>query len=453
MARSATHDRFIGVLAAAILASNIQFMESATKSTPDMLQCLFIAASLWGAVELLFNGRRESRWYALLYAGAGLGIATKGLLPILLLAFLWVFARWSPASASTSAAVLHRGWMLAGAALACSGFLGMLWIRGPEALWTMLDDQIGERLEGAHTFVLINLLLYALTPLRFFAPWLLIFAVLVAARRAALVSYIRSHRRLIYFVLGWVGMNIVVFSLGNLMRGRYLLPTYPLLALLLAHALSHLFRIDALAALASRMIRWFFLAGIGVAGFVALAGTRLDSRIAIGGLVIDALLGIVYVLAFRRRTISILIAFSLAIMAIFASLEQILKPVIITSPAGDIAQRLLQLSPLPESIAAVGLRPSIVNQVRLLSGGKVVLKEIREEAGQEELYRFPVILGSRRIQQAFAASPNYVSEESGVAHPPLSMADLWTIFTTGDRERVLEKDRKPYYLITKQAAS
>jgi 4-amino-4-deoxy-L-arabinose transferase-like glycosyltransferase len=171
MARSATHDRFIGVLAAAILASNIQFMESATKSTPDMLQCLFIAASLWGAVELLFNGRRESRWYALLYAGAGLGIATKGLLPILLLAFLWVFARWSPASASTSAAVLHRGWMLAGAALACSGFLGMLWIRGPEALWTMLDDQIGERLEGAHTFVLINLLLYALTPLRFSQRW------------------------------------------------------------------------------------------------------------------------------------------------------------------------------------------------------------------------------------------------------------------------------------------
>jgi 4-amino-4-deoxy-L-arabinose transferase-like glycosyltransferase len=453
MAWAATQDRSTGILAAAILASNVQFMESATKSTPDILQCLFITISLWGAVELLLNGRRESRWYACLYLGAGLGIATKGLLPVLLIGFVWGFSRWFPSPASPSAGLMHRGWLLTGAALAFSGFLGMLLIRGPEALSTMFEDQIGERLEGAHTFVLTNLLLYVLTPVRFLAPWLLILAALIVARRAAMVPYYRSHRRLIWFVLGWLALNIVVFSLGNLMRTRYLLPAYPLLALLLAHVMQHLLRSDALNALASRITRWLFLAGIGVGIVVALTGTRLDARVAVGGILVAVLLTILYVLAFRRRTIPIMIALSLGIMASFASLEQFLKPVIITSPAADITGRLLQLSPLSESIAAVGLRPSVVNQIRLLSGGKIVLKEIREEAGQEALYRFQLILGSRRIQQAFAGSSGYVSEECGVAHPPLDMADLWTIVTTGDRERVLEKDRKPYYLIRKQVAS
>ena len=89
--RSATGDSHTGVAAAAILASNIEFMESATKSTPDMLQCLFLTVSIWGATEIIFQQRRESRWYALLYVGAGLAIATKGLLAVMLMLFVWAF--------------------------------------------------------------------------------------------------------------------------------------------------------------------------------------------------------------------------------------------------------------------------------------------------------------------------------------------------------------------------
>ena len=89
IARSATGDSHTGGCAAAILASNIEFMESATKSTPDILQCLLLTVSIWGAVEIIFQQRRESRWYALLYVGAGMAIATKGILAVMFLLFVW----------------------------------------------------------------------------------------------------------------------------------------------------------------------------------------------------------------------------------------------------------------------------------------------------------------------------------------------------------------------------
>ncbi|MDL1889275.1 hypothetical protein FBQ96_06790, partial [Nitrospirales bacterium NOB] len=60
LARSVTQDPRIGLLAAALLGSNILFMESATKATPDILQCLFITLSLWGATELLFNRLQQT---------------------------------------------------------------------------------------------------------------------------------------------------------------------------------------------------------------------------------------------------------------------------------------------------------------------------------------------------------------------------------------------------------
>jgi len=447
LARSATHDQAVGLLAAAILASNIQFMESATKSTPDILQCLFITLSLWGAVELLLNGRRESRWYALLYLGTGLGIATKGLLPLLLLLFVWGVARFVQTPGTNSSGLVHRGWMLAGAGIACSWFLGMLVLRGPEAVSTMFEDQIGERLEGAQTFILTNLLLYSLTPLRFFAPWMLVLAAVAATQFDLVRSYFAQHRRLIWFVLGWLGLNILAFSLGNLMRARYLLPTYPLLALLLADLLMHLTRKEAAAARASRLVQWLLVGGLGVGGLLALAGARIDPRIVIGGLMLVAVLSVLYVLTFHRRTLPALLALSFAIMGSFAALEQFLKPVVITSPADDITRRLLQLSPLPDNIAAVGLRPSVANQIRLLSKGKLTIHEFKDDVRQVELQQFTTILAPRHVRDTFAASPDYSNEECAVDYRPLSIKELWRALETGRHATAQARDGKPYFVI------
>lgn len=450
LAKSVTQDESTGVLAAAILGSNIQFMESATKATPDILQCLFLTISLWGAVELLFNRRRESIWYALLYVGAGLGIATKGLLPFAFVAFVLLFTRPVPAETDKPVRILHIGWLLAGLLVGLSWLAGTLLIRGPEVISTLFEDQVGERLEGAHRIFFSNLVLYVLTPVRFFAPWILMLVMAAAMQKDWLWSYAQRHRRLIWFVLGWLLVNIAIFSLGNLMRPRYLLPTFPLLSVLLADILRQTLRGGKSARLVSRIVQWVILVCLGIGITLMLAGWRIDQRFAIGGLCFSGLLMFLYMRTFRRQVIPVLISLSLAIMGAFGTLEQFLKPVVITSPAAEITHKLLQLTPRPEAIAAVGLRHSVANQIRLLSGGRVTLAEFKEETEQEALHRFPVMLVSRKIQQDFVGSSGYESEACGVDYPPLSFDEMWTALKTGERVKRLEKDQKPYFLIRKQ---
>ncbi|MGE0276282.1 MAG: ArnT family glycosyltransferase [Nitrospiraceae bacterium] len=449
-ARSATDDRSTAVLATAILASNIQFMESSTKATPDILQCLFMSLSLWGAVEILFRQRRDSRWYALLYVGAGLAMATKGMLAIVLMLFIWGFVRFGPLADRSSIPLLHKQWLTAGLLIPLSWFVISTLLQGSVAISTLLEDQVGDRLEGAHTLVLSNVALYLVTPLRFFAPWILLLVIALSAQRRLLAGYMEKRKSLVWFVLGWLLVNVVIFSFGNLMRSRYLLPTYPLTAVLLADLLAYGFRAGMIASLLERPIRWLLIGGAGAGLIVAAAGLRVDMSLFAGGLFFAAFMAGLYVLSCRRRVISPLVALSLTIMTSFGVLEQAIKPVFITSPAGEITGRLLQLDPLPARIAAVDVRQSMSNLIRLLSGGRLIVEEFRQGADPQTLQQFPVILGSERIRDAMAGLNDYSIEECGAAYEPRKASAIWEWIMTGEKPPEAFADRTPYYLIRRK---
>jgi 4-amino-4-deoxy-L-arabinose transferase-like glycosyltransferase len=444
-ARSATDDRSTAVLATAILASNIQFMESSTKATPDILQCLFMSLSLWGAIEILFRQRRDSRWYALLYIGAGLAMATKGMLAIVLMLFIWGFVRFGPLADRSSIPLLHKQWLTAGLLIPLSWFVISTLLQGSVAISTLLEDQVGDRLEGAHTLVLSNVALYLVTPLRFFAPWILLLVIALSAQRGLLTGYMEKRRSLVWFILGWLLVNVVIFSFGNLMRSRYLLPTYPLTAVLLADLLAYGLRAGMRASLLERPIRWLLIGGAGAGLIVAAAGLRVDMSLFAGGLFFAAFMAGLYVLSYRRRVIPPLVALSLTIMTSFGVLEQAIKPVFITSPAAEITDRLLQLDPLPARIAAVDVRQSMSNLIRLLSGGRLIVEEFRQGADPETLQRFPVILGSERIRDAMARLNDYSIEECGAAYEPRKASAIWEWIMTGQKPEAA--DRMIYYLI------
>lgn len=450
--RSATGDSHTGVAAAAILASNIQFMESATKSTPDMLQCLFLTLSIWGAVEIIFQQRRESHWYALLYVGAGLAIATKGMLAVMLMLFLWAFGRFRPMSDRSSIPLTHLGWLAAGLLIPLSWFVISTLLQGSAAISTLFEDQIGDRLEGAPTLILPNLALYLLTPLRFFGPWLVLLGIALLAQRDLLVGYVGRHKPLVWFVLGWLFVSVVIFSLGNLMRSRYLLPTYPLTAVLLADLLRQCLRSSVAVHLLERTVRWIVIGGASAGIIVAAAGLRLDTSMLAGGLLFAAFALALYSMTFHRRLVPVLIALSLAIMAAFGTLEQAIKPVFLTSPAGEITRRLLELDPLPSRIAAVDVRQSLSNLIRLMSGGRLVVKEFRSETNPDSLRTFPVILGSERVRQTLGDSAQGGIEECGVAYAPPPIKAIWAWLTTGDRTRLMDTERTPYYLMRRHEA-
>jgi 4-amino-4-deoxy-L-arabinose transferase-like glycosyltransferase len=449
-ALSATGDKATAILATAILASNIQFMESSTKATPDILQCLFISLSLWGAVAILFQQRRESHWYALMYVGAGLAIATKGMLAMALMLFIWGFVRFGPLADRSSIPILHKGWLAAGLLIPLSWFIMSTLLQGSVAISTLLDDQVGDRLEGAHTLVFSNVVLYLLTPLRFFAPWLVALGVALLAQPNLFAGYGERRKPLVWFVLGWLLVNVVIFSFGNLMRSRYLLPTYPLTAVLLADLLAHYIRINTAAFLLERLVRWVLIVGASVGVIVAAAGLRMDNSILAGGLVFAAFAVALHGMTFYRRLVPPLIGLGLTIMASFGVLEQAVKPVFLTSPAGEITSRLLQLDPLLSRIAAVDVRQSMSNLIRLLSGGRLIVEEFRQGAGPETLQQFPVILGSEGIRDAMAGLNDYSIEECGAAYDPPKPAAIWKWLTTGKKPPEAFADRTPYYLIRRR---
>ena len=349
--RSATGDSHTGVAAAAILASNIEFMESATKSTPDMLQCLFLTLSIWGAVEIIFQQRRESHWYALLYVGAGLAIATKGMLAVMLMLFVWAFARFRPMTDRIEhPASCTRDGSALGLLIPLSWFVGLdAFARKRGDLYDCSKIKSAIAWKALQTFILTNVLLYLLTPFRFFAPWIVLLVIAVLTQRDLLFQYMSGTE-----AVGLVCSRMVSgqcdpdFSLGNLMRSRYLLPTYPLLAVLLA---------DLLMQMSSQSSRMFHRRNSTVSGpdgDAMRARTRcgshrlrLDTSMLAGGFSSQPVALALYSTTFHRRLVACSVALSLTIIAAFATFEQFIKPVFITSPAREITRRLLELHPLP----------------------------------------------------------------------------------------------------------
>ena len=117
------------------------------------------------------------------------------------------------------------------------------------------------------------------------------------------------------------------------MRSRYLLPTYPLTAVLLADLLRQCLRSSVAVHLLERTVRWIVIGGASAGIIVAAAGLRRTPACLPAAYSSQSALAL-YSMTFHRRLVPVLIALSLAIMAAFGTLEQAIKPVFLTSPAG-----------------------------------------------------------------------------------------------------------------------
>jgi 4-amino-4-deoxy-L-arabinose transferase-like glycosyltransferase len=234
--RSLTGRPDVALLAAAITLSAHQLVAASIRTIPDVLLCLFLLASAYGFLRLLVleQGTPGAYWAA--YGGAGLAVATKGLLGVLFVAFAWAFAaldRRGPARPAL-AALVHVPSMLAGAAVASGWFLVMSAIHGALLWRTFLPDQLttdarilhGEPLRHipAHVALLgVNLLPWALAPLEL---WM--------TDPRSLRAPDERARRLRRFILLWSLLVAVVFGFTKWEEGRYLLPAGPLGAIVLA---------------------------------------------------------------------------------------------------------------------------------------------------------------------------------------------------------------------------
>jgi 4-amino-4-deoxy-L-arabinose transferase-like glycosyltransferase len=228
-----------GLLGAALLLTSFDFAWLARRVQLDVVLALFETAALFAFCQIERGEAPRRRTLALLHAALGLAILIKGpvgfLVPLLVIATTLAVERRLgnlPRLLPPWALLLSLGpallWLFSVVSLAPPGYL-------QEAVGTNVFGRFFEGTSHARPFYYY---LYQLPA--DFLPWtLLLPAVYVVARRHV---FPRSGERdpgpasAWTFLLAWVGVSFLFFSLSGGKRGLYLLPTFPALALLCADA-------------------------------------------------------------------------------------------------------------------------------------------------------------------------------------------------------------------------
>ncbi len=220
-----------GLAAAVLLASAQLFVVGGTCARVDMVLALFVTAALTSFASTHFFARRKASH--LLYLACALAILAKGpvgvVLPAAIIgAYLLIIAR-EPGEAVRL--FLHPGLLWLALPI---GWYGLAYAQGGQAF---LDVQLfrenvfrvidAERHDVGHAKAFW---VYGPYLLAGFAPWSLFFP---ALGRFLWKSRDRSDQRGSGFLLTWIAVTVVLFSLAGSKRVIYLLPAYPAVAILL----------------------------------------------------------------------------------------------------------------------------------------------------------------------------------------------------------------------------
>ena len=244
--------RRTGLVAGAILLTTGQFALLAHRASLDALLAAFTTlalAAFWRFDQRLGERRSSLAW---MHAGLGLAVLTKGpvgfLIPVLVIA---AYLGWErrlrdlrsllPPWALALSLGPGLAWLAAAAALAPEGYLAS----------AVGENLFGRFFIGTHE---APFYFYLKQFPKQFLPWTLAWPVVwwVGRRRIFASGGDPEVARAWRFLLSWVAVTLLFFSLSSGKRGLYLLPAYPAAALLCADAL--LLWLDGRAALKTRTL-------------------------------------------------------------------------------------------------------------------------------------------------------------------------------------------------------
>ncbi|MGD0745774.1 MAG: glycosyltransferase family 39 protein, partial [Verrucomicrobiota bacterium] len=238
LARAVFNSNRTALLAALIMASNSELMAISTRITPDALVCLFVLMSMWGFARIWFAGDQSFVGPLLVFGGMGLAVQTKGLLGLCPLGANLLFCLLVRPGRARLKSFLNWPAIVVGIGLGVFWYALMLQRHGLGALRDFYDDQVGAQLAGNPGFILGSFARYVLAVVRHFLPWTLLLLAALIWGRQELARFWKSHRNESVFLLSLSAILLVVFALGKMRSARYLTASYPLLAVLVAGALS-----------------------------------------------------------------------------------------------------------------------------------------------------------------------------------------------------------------------
>jgi 4-amino-4-deoxy-L-arabinose transferase-like glycosyltransferase len=276
----------IALAATAILATSAGWMAYSFAALTDLPMSAALGAAI---LIMLFDPQRAVLAGLLL----GLSILSKGFVPVVLIAPIFLIARGKRMVTLVSAAIVAAPWFI------------LCWLRNGSAFW---DDFFWKQ----HVARFLTPNLEHVQPFWYYVPVLLAglfpwtpLAALLAQRR------LYSDRR-VFLLAAWVVYGLIFFSIARNKLPGYLLPLFPALAIMLAAALGRAsFNAGWLAACALLLVGLPTVAGI--LPDALLAGlSRSHATFAPGGLVFAGAAVLVWWLAWKQKTEAALLATALA---------------------------------------------------------------------------------------------------------------------------------------------
>lgn len=356
---------------ALIVLSNLLLIMVSARSTPDILVTFWLSVSIYGFIRLICYNDASALSYWSAYGGAAVAVATKGLLPIVFVAYALVFAYFTSSPQQPFRRVLHPGIIFASILISCSGYLLMAWKHGSLFLQSFWGDQVGEKtgFQGSPWRVSVYFLIYV----PFLLPWLLCLAYLFYKREPER-PLTAIQRKTCVFVLIWAALLPIIFGLGDRIAVRHLLPAVPLLAVVMAIGLCR-FSNSSIAIVADRLLDIVTIAFFAIAVFglsVLWQNSLLTKHFA--GFVVLFLALLVVALRWQRKQLSSQAVLSLSLFLVLPLSLAIVSPFTLPDQTTQIAQALRLLNPGKRPVFVIGSN-KVPSRLRISSGGQYVIRE------------------------------------------------------------------------------
>lgn len=441
-----------------ILAANLDLITASMRATPDVFLTLFALLGLSGFAGLLLDNRARpgDAWCA--YVGAGLAVASKGMLGILLLAFAFLFAL----ARRNRAAKLRALWqplpMLVGLALALAWFVAVYVKYGDLAVQGFLQDQVGNRVSSSARQVAGNLSSYSLGLLFSFFPWSLLLVAGLIVNRPALKRTVTSQAPAFLFILAWYALLLLVFSPANLTRTRYLLPSFPLLAAAAAALLVAAFDHPALERIARKILQSVIVLLVPLALILGLmADALIKPRLGFAAAGLLLLAGGLFAGLRHASRDRLRVLFALATFVILWDFQFLVRPAFPSSPAYAMTRVLQdagakrafyprpQPTMTPDQLAHY--KEKYASQIRLVSGGTIRVDRLELPAYlARETTRLPMICVGDDVR-LFPSNRFSAIRSGAIYKADIGPADIRRILAAPDKPAALDSLFIPFYVV------
>ena len=363
--------REVALAGAFVLLLTVQFIAMAREAKIDGVLCFVTMLSLYGLLRHLLLGPAPG-WFVAGWAAAGLGVITKGVgfLPLLaLLPFVLLARRGWPAAVprvgglwmpGVAAMLVAIGLWFVPMMLATAAGGGLLAYRN-EILFKQTVTRYSDAWHHNEPpwYFLTNVIPVMWLPLVALVPWLW------PRWRAAL----RQRDTFVAVLLAWVVIVVAFFSASSGKRGLYILPAVPALAMAAAPWLPELLRARGPRRLAFGLAVALVVAAAIGAGYFALSAPAADRIVRDYGLhpvmplLIIAVAGLVPIAWLRVRDGWLAYAGVLAVLA--GTVGLVIYPRMDAERSGrDFMEKVEQASAGVQELGLVGPKEQYLLQLR-----------------------------------------------------------------------------------------